>query len=117
MIEQQTAELTFRLHGTERNRNVTVLWRLLYMEIFAGRKLSPISPSALIGEIFITQIFLSCVNDYIEDMVTFTALVKIYSTEYFCNTRLGEIFVKEKFSRILDNNQTLKVWYAIGMGG
>ena len=44
--------------------------------------------------------FLSCINDYIEDMATFTALVKIYSTEYFCNTkvaRLGEIFVKENF--------------------
>ena len=25
---------------------------------------------------------LSCVNDYIEDMATFTALAKIYSTEY-----------------------------------
>ena len=39
--------------------------------------------------------FLSCV-DYIEDMATFPALVKIYSTEYFCDTKvdgLGEIFV------------------------
>ena len=47
--------------------------------------------------------FLSCVNDYIEDMVTFTALAKIYSTEYFCNTKvagLGEIFVQRKFCRI-----------------
>ena len=40
--------------------------------------------------------FLPYVNDYKEDMVTFTALAKIYSTEYFCNTKvagLGEIFV------------------------
>ena len=39
--------------------------------------------------------FLSCVIDYIEDMVTFIALAKIYFTEYFCNTKvagLGEIF-------------------------
>ena len=41
--------------------------------------------------------FLSRVNDYIEDMVTFTALAKIYSTNYFCNTKdsgIGKIFVK-----------------------
>ena len=49
--------------------------------------------------------FLSCVNDYIEDMATFTASVKFYSIEYFCNTKVhisgvGEIFVKRKFSRI-----------------
>ena len=40
--------------------------------------------------------FLSCVNDYVEDMATFTALARIYSTEYFCNTKvagLGENFV------------------------
>ena len=40
--------------------------------------------------------FLSYINDYIEDMATFTALVKIYSIDYFCNTKvsgLGEIFV------------------------
>ena len=45
--------------------------------------------------IFYLQIFLSCVNDYIEDMATFTTLAKIYSTEYFCNTKvagLGKIF-------------------------
>ena len=47
--------------------------------------------------------FMSRVNDYIEDMATFTALAKIYSTKYFCNTKVygvGEIFVKWKFSRI-----------------
>ena len=50
---------------------------------------------------FLSCKFLSCVNDYIEDMATFTALVKIYSTKYFCNTKvagLGEIFVKRNFS-------------------
>ena len=45
---------------------------------------------------FLSANFLFRVNYCIEDMVTITALVKIYSTEYFCNTRvsgLGEIFV------------------------
>ena len=49
-------------------------------------KFSPISPPPLVGEIFIHKF----------DMVTFTAL-KIYSTEYFCNTKvagLGEIFIR-----------------------
>ena len=71
----------------------------VYVEIFARRKFSLISPSALIGEIFMMN-FLSCVHDYIEDMVTFTALMKTYSTEYFFNTKvagLGEIFVKQNF--------------------
>ena len=47
--------------------------------------------------------FLSCVNDYVEDMATFTAFAKIYSTKYFCNARVsgvGKIFVKRKFSHI-----------------
>ena len=51
------------------------------------------------GKIFILQIFLSHINDYIESMVTFVAWVKIYSTEYFCNTRvagLDEFFVQQK---------------------
>ena len=53
----------------------------IYVElIFTKRKFSPISPSALIDEIFIMN-FLSRVNDYIEDMATFTALAKIYSTK------------------------------------
>ena len=39
--------------------------------------------------------FLSCVKDYIEDMATSTALVKINSTEYFCIRReLGLAKVK-----------------------
>ena len=36
-------------------------------------------------------------------MATFTALVKIYSIEYFCNTKvpgLDEIFVQQKFPAI-----------------
>ena len=36
-------------------------------------------------------------------MVTFIILVKIYSIEYFCNTKvagLGKIFVKQKFLAI-----------------
>ena len=47
--------------------------------------------------------FLSHVNDYIEDMATFTASAKIYSTEYFCNAKvagIGEIFVQRKVSAI-----------------
>ena len=62
----------------------------------ARRKFSPISPPALVGEHFIHEFFLSCVSDYVEDMVTFTALAKNCFTEYFCNTKvvgLGEIFV------------------------
>ena len=56
---------------------------LIYMQ-----KFSPISPSALIGKISVTRIFVQC-YDYIEDMVTFTTLVKLYSTEYFCNTKVA----------------------------
>ena len=39
---------------------------------FSTEKVLPISPPVLVGEIFI----LFCVNDYIADMVTFTALAK-----------------------------------------
>ena len=51
----------------------------------------------------ILQVFLSHVNDYIEPVVTFVARAKIYSTEYFCNTRvagLDEFFVQQKFSAV-----------------
>ena len=44
---------------------------------------------ALVSEIFIQAFFLSYVNDYIEDMATFTAMEKIYSTKYFCNTKVA----------------------------
>ena len=49
---------------------------------------------------FLSREFLSRIDDYTEDMVTFTALVKIYSSEYFCNARvagIGEIFIQWKF--------------------
>ena len=52
---------------------------------------------------FYHVIFLSCVNDYIEDMMTFTTLPKIYSTKCFCNTKVAELsetFVEQKFSRL-----------------
>ena len=48
---------------------------------------------------FLLYEFLSCVTKYIEDMVSFTALAKICSTEYFCNTKvagIGKIFVQRK---------------------
>ena len=51
------------------------------------------------------EFFLSGIDDYTEDMVTFTALAKTYSSEYFCNARIagiGEIFVQRKF---------LAIWY------
>ena len=40
-------------------------------------------------------------------MVIFTALVKILSTNFFCNTKVagfGKIFIQTKFSRII-------LWY------
>ena len=46
---------------------------------------------------FLSVNILSWVNDYIEGMATFTALAKIYSTKYFCNTKVaehGEILVQ-----------------------
>ena len=61
--------------------------------------------------------FLSYVNDYIEDMATFTALAKIYSTKYFCNTKisvLGEIFVKLKFSCIRYIYNYIYIYMALG---
>ena len=47
--------------------------------------------------------YLSCarVNDYVEDITaTFTALAKIYSTDYTKVAGLGEVFVKQKFSHV-----------------
>ena len=71
-------------------RNKLVILHTVYAEIFANFAICSYWRN------FYRTNFLSCVNDYIEDMATFTALAKIYSTEYFCNTkvaRLGEIFV------------------------
>ena len=59
------------------------------------------------GEIFIPQIFLSRVNDYIEPTAIFTAYTCImnigenYSAKYFCNARvtgMGKMFVPQIFS-------------------
>ena len=61
---------------------------------------TPILPPVLISEIY----FLSYVNDYIDDMATFTVLEKNYSTKYFCNEKVagpGEMFVQQKFSFLL----------------
>ena len=58
---------------------------------------------------FYHAIFLSCVHDNTEDMATFTALAKIYSTKYFCSTKVsgvGVLFVKQKFSRIRYNTHS-----------
>ncbi len=44
---------------------------------------------------------MSCVDDYIGDMATFIALAKIYSTKYFCNTKVagfGKNFCPAKIS-------------------
>ena len=57
--------------------------------MFARRESSPILPPALISKNF--HIFLSGANDCTEDIATFTVLVKINSTEYFCNTREAEL--------------------------
>ena len=50
---------------------------------FCQEKILPILSPALIGENFITPIFLCYVKDCIEDMAIFTALVKIFSTNFF----------------------------------
>ena len=70
------------------------LWIVLYMYRIVGNFRQFRHP-VLLAKVFIRE-FLSRVNICIEDMATFTALAKIYSTEYFCNTKvsgLGEIFV------------------------
>ena len=59
-------------------------------------KISPISN-------FYPTNFLSRIDDCTEYMATFTALVKIYSSEYFCDARvagIGESFVQQKFLAI-----------------
>ena len=50
----------------------TIVW----LEVFTRRKFLPISPPVLVGENFIHKLFS---NDCIEDMATFTVLVKILS--------------------------------------
>ena len=79
---------------------ISYLSTTVYVESFARRKIfANFANFAIdfIGKIFYHTTFLSCVDDYIEDMATFTTLAKIYSTNYFCNTKVdgpGEIFVK-----------------------
>ena len=55
-----------------------------------------ILPPAIIGEILL---FFYYVSDYMKDMVTLIAVVKVYSTEYFCNIiwTIGIIFVQQTF--------------------
>ena len=75
---------------------------LLYTSVRSLRDLHSLWPSAL-GCVNSVETCTSVYNLHIEDMVIFTALAKIYSTEYFYNTEvagLGEIFVQEKFSAI-----------------
>ena len=57
-------------------------------EIFARRKLHKFRHLVLLVNI-LSHDFLSCVNSYIEHMVIFTVLAKIYSIEYFCNTMVA----------------------------
>ena len=53
-------------------------------------------------------------------MATFTILVKIYSIEHFCTTKipgLGEIFVQQKFSTILGGSIIAEIacYYQVGV--
>ena len=64
---------------------------------------------------FISVNLLSRVNDYIEDLVTFIALVKNYSAEYFYNIKgLGEILSSENF-QLYDvlNNLEISAYYPL----
>ena len=69
----------------------------------------PISPSALIGEI------LSYVNDYhIEDMVTFTALVKIYSLNIL-QYKGSAKFLSMKFSHAWQSDSSIAYPLHLGL--
>ena len=48
------------------------------------------------GQKFYPMNLLSCVNDYIEPVATFTAWANIYSTKYFCNSKVAGMFVQQK---------------------
>ena len=82
------------------------MWCIPYNQKFSpGENFHQFHHLVLLAKIC-SAICLSCLNDYIEYniMVTFTALTKIYSIEYFCNTTvpgLGKIFVQRKFSVII----------------
>ena len=81
------------------------LFRMTYRiaEKFHKEKIFTNFTTCLNGRNFYPANFLSRIEDYTEDMATFTILVKIYSSEYFCSARvagIGEIFVQRKFSAI-----------------
>ena len=51
----------------------------------------------------VIPLILSCVNDYVEHMATFTTRAKISFSENFCNTKVagpGETFVQRKYSAV-----------------
>ena len=56
----------------------------MYVVVPCSQNFSPTLPPTLVGELFIHEFF----NDYNEDMVTFIALVKIYSIKHFCTTSI-----------------------------
>ena len=79
----------------------------LSLSLYIDTTLIPYSQKFLAGENFchfchMVLNFLSCVNVYIEHMVTFIVLVKIYSIEYFCNTKVTELskFLSSKNFRL-----------------
>ena len=75
-----------------------VLYRIA--ENFHQEKFFANFASCLHGRNFYPANFLSRIDDYTEDMATFTALAKIYSSEYFCNARvagIGESLSSENF--------------------
>ena len=77
-----------------------ILHNTVYTEIFTRRKNFRQFHHLLSLAKILSANYLSCVNDYIEDMATFIALVKICSTGYFCNTKiawLGEFFSSKNF--------------------
>ena len=51
-------------------------------EIFTRNFFCQFSHLLLLVKIFIHNLFLSCVNDYIKDMVTYTILAKINLVKY-----------------------------------
>ena len=60
--------------NAERHTCACINYNTIKQEIFARRKIlpiSPISPAAHIGKIYSVKYF-PCVNDYIEDAATFT---------------------------------------------
>ena len=66
---------------------INILYVLYSWKFSSGGNFHQFRHLLLLAKILSTN-FLFCVNDYIEDMVTFTALVKIYSTKYFCSTKV-----------------------------